>query len=102
MDIHSGPVNQVVDVNDQANVAGAGINIGRRVMDSGDAGRILPSKHIAEDLAQYRHWQPHLHDLGECEVKYGLRLQVFNLHKEGLGNPATTTKLRRRRWRDGF
>ncbi|MDQ3413639.1 MAG: hypothetical protein M3480_01470 [Verrucomicrobiota bacterium] len=102
MGIHSGPVNQVVDVNDQVNVAGAGINIGQRVMDCGDAGHILLSKHVAEDLAQYRHWQPHLHDLGECEVKHGLRLQVFNLHKEGLGNPSIPTKLRRRRWRDGF
>src|SRR6476660_6443941 len=61
-------------------------------MDCGDAGHILLSNHIAEDLAQYRHWQPHLHDLGECEVKHGLRVQVFNLHKHGLGNPATPAK----------
>jgi TolB-like protein/class 3 adenylate cyclase/Tfp pilus assembly protein PilF len=102
MGIHSGPVNQVVDVNDQLNIAGAGINIGQRVMDCGDAGHILLSKHIAEDLAQYRHWQPHLHDLGECEVKHGLRLQVFNLHKEGLGNPATPAKFqKRKRWLGG-
>ena len=92
MGIHSGPVNQVMDVNDQLNLAGAGINIGQRVMDCGDAGHILLSKHIAEDLAQYRHWHSYLHDLGECEVKHGLRLQVFNLHKERLGNPATPEK----------
>ena len=97
MGIHSGPVNQVSDVNDQINVAGAGINIGQRVMDCGDAGHILLSKHVAEDLAQYRHWQPYLHDLGECEVKHGLRLQVVNLHKEGLGNSATPAKFVHRR-----
>ena len=96
MGIHSGPVNQVSDVNDQINVAGAGINIGQRVMDCGDAGHILLSKHVAEDLAQYRHWQPYLHDLGECEVKHGLRLQVFNLHRGGLGNPAVPERFRHR------
>lgn len=96
MGIHSGPVNQMMDVNDQLNLAGAGINIGQRVMDCGDAGHILLSKHIAEDLAQYRHWQPYLHDLGECEVKHGLRLQVFNLHREGLGNSALPEKFRHR------
>jgi class 3 adenylate cyclase len=72
MGIHSGPVNQVLDVNDQMNIAGAGINVGQRVLDCGDAGHILISKHVAEDLSQYAHWRPHLHDLGECEVKHGL------------------------------
>ena len=66
MGIHSGPVNRVRDVNDQTNVAGAGINTAQRVMDCGDAGHILLSRHIAEDLGHYRQWQPHLHDLGEC------------------------------------
>jgi TolB-like protein/Tfp pilus assembly protein PilF len=100
MGIHSGPVNQVTDVNDQVNVAGSGINVGQRVLDCGDAGHILLSKHLADDLAQYRHWQPYLHDLGECEVKHGLRLHIVNLYKEGLGNPAVPEKLkRRRRWR---
>src|SRR6266571_3295998 len=70
MGIHSGPVNQITDVNDQVNVAGSGINIGQRVLDCGDAGHILLSKHLADDLAQYRHWQTYLHDLGECEVKH--------------------------------
>ena len=71
MGIHSGPVNQVVDLNEQANIAGAGINIAQRVMDRGDAGHILLSKRLADDLAEYRHWRPHLHDLGECEVSAG-------------------------------
>jgi TolB-like protein/class 3 adenylate cyclase/Tfp pilus assembly protein PilF len=97
MGIHSGPVNQVTDVNDQVNVAGSGINIGQRVVECGDAGHILLSKHLADDLAQYRHWQPYLHDLGECEVKHGLRLHIVNLYKEGLGNPALPEKLKRRR-----
>src|SRR6266542_3307675 len=100
MGIHSGPVNQVVDVNDQMNIAGAGINVGQRVMDCGDAGHILLSKHIADDLTHYRHWQPDLHDLGECDVKHGLRLHVFNLYRDGLGNPAVPEKLKRgRRWK---
>ena len=100
MGIHSGPVNRVKDVNDKTNMAGAGINVAQRVLDCGDAGHILLSGHIAEDLAQYRHWQPHLHDLGECEVKHGLRLHLFNLYKENLGNPQVPEKLkRRRRWK---
>lgn len=98
MGIHSGPVNEVVDVNDQINIAGAGINVGQRVMDCGDAGHILLSKHIADDLAQYRHWQPHLHDLGECEAKHGLRLHLVNLYKDGLGNTAIPDRLRCARW----
>ncbi|HEV2994755.1 MAG TPA: adenylate/guanylate cyclase domain-containing protein, partial [Chthoniobacterales bacterium] len=92
MGIHSGAVNQIADVNERSNVAGAGINIAQRVMDCGDAGHILLSKHIAEDLAQYRHWQPYLHDLGECEVKHGIRVSVVNLYTEELGNPAIPEK----------
>jgi TolB-like protein/Flp pilus assembly protein TadD len=87
MGVHSGPVSGVVDVNERANVAGAGINLAQRVMDCGDAGHILLSKRVAEDLDQYGHWQPHLHDLGECEVKHGVRLHVVNLFTEDLGNP---------------
>ena len=71
MGVHSGPVSGVVDLNERANVTGAGINVAQRVMDCGDAGHILLSKHVAEDLEQYGHWQPHLHDLGEIEVKHG-------------------------------
>src|SRR6266487_4594517 len=99
MGVHSGPVNQVIDVNDKTNIAGSGINVAQRVMDCGDAGHILLSGHIAEDLTQYRHWQPYLHDLGECEVKHGLRLHLFNLYKDGLGNPRIPGKLKRRKWK---
>jgi TolB-like protein/class 3 adenylate cyclase/Tfp pilus assembly protein PilF len=100
MGAHSGPVNRVIDVNEQTNIAGSGINVAQRVMDCGDAGHILLSKHLADDLAEYRHWQPYLHDLGECEVKYGLRLHLVNLHKENLGNPHIPEKLKRgRRWK---
>src|SRR6202047_687622 len=74
MGIHSGPVNEITDLNAQANIAGAGINVAQRVMDFGDAGHILLSKRVADDLEQYRQWEPHLHDLGEFEVKHGLRI----------------------------
>ena len=96
MGVHSGPVNRVTDVNDKTNFAGSGINVAQRVLDCGDAGHILLSGHIAEDLAEYRHWHPYLHDLGECEVKHGLRLHLFNLYKENLGNPQVPEKLTRR------
>jgi TolB-like protein/class 3 adenylate cyclase/Flp pilus assembly protein TadD len=99
MGVHSGPVNRVTDVNDKTNIAGSGINVAQRVLDCGDAGHILLSAHVAEDLCEYRHWQPCLHDLGECEVKYGLRLHLFNLYKDGLGNPQVPEKLRRGRRR---
>jgi TolB-like protein/class 3 adenylate cyclase/Tfp pilus assembly protein PilF len=101
MGVHSGPINRVTDVNEKTNIAGSGINVAQRVMDCGDAGHILLSAHVAEDLTEYRHWQPHLHDLGECEVKYGLRLHLFNLYKDGLGNPQVPEKLRRGRRRPG-
>ena len=97
MGIHSGPVNQVEDVNDRPNFTGAGINIGQRVMDCGDAGHILLSQHVADDLAQYAEWGPALHELGECEVKHGYRLHIFNLFRDGLGNAAVPERLRRRR-----
>src|SRR6266487_5119439 len=97
MGVHSGPVNRIIDVNDKTNFVGSGINVAHRVLDCGDAGHILLSAHVAEDLAQYPHWQPCLHDLGECEVKHGLRLHLFNLCKENLGNPQVPEKLRRRR-----
>jgi TolB-like protein/class 3 adenylate cyclase/Flp pilus assembly protein TadD len=95
MGVHSGPVNRVTDVNDKTNFAGAGINVAQRVLDCGDAGHILLSGHVADDLAQYRHWQPYFHDLGECEVKHGLHLHLFNLYKENLGNPQVPDKLKR-------
>ena len=94
MGVHSGPVNRVTDVNDKTNIAGSGINVAQRVLDCGDAGHILLSAHIAEDLVHYRHWQPYLHDIGECEVKHGLRLDLFNLYKDNIGNRQVPEKLR--------
>src|SRR5438067_1896383 len=99
MGVHSGPVNRVTDVNDKTNIAGSGMNVAQRVLDCGDAGHILLSKHVADDLSQYRHWQPYLHDLGECEVKHGLHLHLFNLYKDNLGNPQIPQKLKRKRWK---
>src|SRR5215469_15649912 len=93
MGVHSGPVDQVKDVNDRLNVAGAGMNIAQRVMDCGDAGHILLSKRVADDLAQDSLWHPHLHDLGEIEVKHGAKLGVVNLYTEELGNPEPPGKL---------
>jgi predicted ATPase len=93
MGIHSGPVNEVADLNEQANIAGAGINIAQRVMDCGDAGHILLSKHVAEDLEHYARWRPYLHDLGECEVKHGRRLSLVNFYTDELGNPKVPPKL---------
>src|SRR2546425_6543742 len=93
MGIHSGPVNEVTDLNEQANIAGAGINIAQRVMDCGDAGHILLSRHVAEDLEHYPRWQPFLHPLGECEVKHGVRVSVVNLYGNDAGNAVMPTRL---------
>src|SRR6266480_3749501 len=93
MGVHSGPVDQIKDVNDRLNVAGAGINIAQRVMDCGDAGHILVSKRVADDLAQDSLWQPLLHEQGEIEVKHGVKLGVVNLYTEELGNPQPPRKL---------
>src|SRR6266436_7583737 len=92
MGVHSGPVSGVVDVNEQTSVAGAGINMAQRVMDCGDAGHILVSKHVAEDLEQYDQWQPYLHDLGECEIKHGERLNLVNFYNHEIGNSAMPNK----------
>jgi hypothetical protein len=94
MGIHSGPVNEISDLNEQANIAGAGINFAQRVMDCGDAGHILLSKHVTDDLEHYPHWQPHLHSLGECEVKHAVRIGVVNLYTDEVGNPKAPQKLR--------
>src|SRR2546423_13095027 len=94
MGIHSGPVNEVTDLNEQANIAGAGINIAQRVMDRGDAGHILLSKHVADDLEQYPQWRSHLHDLGECEVKHGVRIHAVNFYTAEVGNPEVPEKFR--------
>ena len=95
MGIHSGPVNEVTDLNEQANIAGAGINIAQRVMDCGDAGHILVSKRAADDLEQYRQWRPLLHELGECEVKHGVTVSIVNLYTDEVGNPALPAKFAR-------
>jgi TolB-like protein/Tfp pilus assembly protein PilF len=95
MGVDSGPVDQIIDVNDRPNVAGAGINMAQRVMDCGDGGHILLSKRVAADLAQYSNWQPHLHDLGEAEVKRGVIVSIVNLYTDNLGNPAVPEKIQR-------
>lgn len=94
MGIHSGPVNEVVDLNEQANIAGAGINIAQRVMDCGDAGHILVSKRVADDLEHYSQWRSLLHELGECEVKHGVRISLLNLYGDETGNPELPEKFR--------
>ncbi len=86
MGVHSGPVSGVIDVTGRANLAGAGLNMANRVMSCGDAGHILLSKHVAEDLEEYEQWRPLLHDLGSCEVKHGMRLSVVNLYDDQFGN----------------
>jgi TolB-like protein/Flp pilus assembly protein TadD len=93
MGIHSGPVSKVTDLNGRTNIAGAGINLAQRVMDCGDAGHILLSRHVVEDLAQYRQWSQRLHDLGECEVKHGIKLSLANLFGDDFGNAAVPAKL---------
>src|SRR4029450_6766746 len=92
MGVHSGPVSGVIDVNGQANLGGAGLNGAQRVMDCGDAGHILLSKHVAEDLEEYEHWRPLLHDLGTCEVKHRVRVAIANLYADEVGNPQLPNK----------
>ena len=108
MGIHRGPVNEVADVNERANIAGAGINIAQRVMDCGNAGHILLSKHVAEDLQDYPEWRSCLHDVGQCEVKHGEVISIVNLYTTELGNPnpprlkRAETEVRRRRRRNAL
>src|SRR5438067_5119280 len=94
MGVHSGPVKEVTDLSEQGNIAGAGINIAQRVMDCGDAGHILVSKRVADDLENYAQWRPLLHDLGTCEVKHGISLALFNLYSDEIGNPEPPKKFR--------
>ena len=93
MGVHSGAVTGVIDVSGRANIAGAGINVAQRVMDCGDAGHILLSKHVAEDLEQLGHWKTRLHDLGEIEVKHGARVSVVNLYTNELGQSRDAAKI---------
>ena len=92
MGIHSGPVSEVTDVSGRTNITGGGINMAQRVMDCGDAGHILLSKHVANDLQEHRQWSSCLHDLGECEVKHGMRMSIVNLHADQVGNPQLPKK----------
>ncbi len=94
MGINSGPVDRAFDVNERDNVTGAGINMAQRVMDCGDAGHILLSRRVAEDLAQYAEWHPCLHELGDVEVKHGVHLNVVNFYGDGVGNPALPNKIK--------
>src|ERR1700745_547964 len=94
MGIHSGPVKEVTDLNEQANIAGAGINMAQRVMDCGDAGHILLSKRVADDLEQYGRWRPLLHDLGTFEVKHGATVGVVNLYSDEIGSPEVPKKIK--------
>src|ERR1700719_1678169 len=94
MGIHSGPVKEVTDLNEQANIAGAGINTAQRVMDCGDAGHILLSKRVADDLEHYSRWRPLLHTLGECEVKHGHNVSLVNFYDGGVGNREIPRKFR--------
>src|SRR6202030_592538 len=93
MGVHSGPVNEITDLNEQANIAGAGINIAQRVMNCGDADHILLSKRVADDLEHYPQWRSLLHELGECEVKHGVRIGITNLYCDEIGNPRVPNKL---------
>src|SRR6266542_1171042 len=95
MGIHSGPVHHVKDANERENVAGVGINIAQRVMDCGDAGHILLSKRVAEDLAQYTRWRAHLHELGPVEVKHGVKVEIVNFYTDEVGNPELPDKVKR-------
>src|ERR1700736_5737271 len=102
MGIHSGPVSEITDVSGRTNITGGGINVAQRVMDCGDAGHILVSKHVANDLQEHRQWASWLHDLGECEVKHGMRVSIVNLHADQVGNPQLPKKfqaLKKRRAR---
>ena len=94
MGTHSGPVNEVVDLNEQANIAGAGINIAQRVMDCGDVAHILLSKHVADDLKHYARWRPYLHEIGECKVKHGEIISLVNFYTEEFGNPEQPQNIR--------
>jgi TolB-like protein/Flp pilus assembly protein TadD len=99
MGIHSGPVHHVKDANQRENIAGVGINIAQRVMDCGDAGHILVSKRVADDLAQQRRWHPYLHELGDVEVKHGVVISLVNLYAETIGNPNPPTRIGKMRGR---
>ena len=93
MGVHSGPVSGAIDVNGQANLAGAGLNVAQRVTDCGDAGHIVLSKHVAEDLSEFEEWRPSLHDVGTCEVKHGMQVAIVDLWSDDVGEPSASAKV---------
>src|SRR5438046_1165916 len=97
MGINSGPVDEVLDVDDRRNVTGAGINLAQRVMDCGDAGHILLARRVADDLAQYSEWKSHLHELGQLEVKHGAKIDVVNFYNDEVGNAEVPEKFKQAR-----
>src|SRR5438034_1012651 len=97
MGINSGPVDQVSDVNDQRNITGVGINMAQRVMDCGDAGHILLSRRVADDLAQYSEWKSHLYELGQLKVKHGAKIDVVNFYNDEVGNAEVPEKFKQAR-----
>src|SRR5437868_8052139 len=97
MGINSGPVDQVSDVNEQRNITGMGINMAQRLMDCGDAGHILLSRRVADDLAQYSEWKSHLHELGQLEVKHGAKIDVVNFYNDEVGNAEVPEKFKQAR-----
>jgi class 3 adenylate cyclase len=93
--VHIGPVFRRADIKDEINVVGGGINLAQRVMDCGDVGHILISSSVAEVLLQLSEWPPYLHDLGECEVKHGVRIHLYNVYNDTVGNPELPAKLKK-------
>ena len=96
MGIHTGPVNRMTEANDRIGVAGPGVNVARRVTDCGDTGHILLSRHAVERLSDRSHWQPYLHDLGECEVTNGEVIAVVNFYTDEVGNSSPPKRFKRK------
>jgi serine/threonine protein kinase len=97
MGVHTGPVYRIADINTNSNVAGGGINLAQRVMDVGDAGHILVSRTVADTLNQLSDWSKTLQDLGEAEVKHGVKVHVVNLVTSEVGNPEIPEKFKKAR-----
>lgn len=91
--IHSGPVFRVADINGSETVAGAGINLAQRVMDCADGGQILMSQTHASFLREFASIRPHLHELGETQVKHGLRLELVSYCDGTSGSRSVPSKL---------
>ena len=87
----------MVDVNDRSNVAGAGIDLAQRVMDCGDAGHILLSKRVADDLVPYPRWHPYLYEIGAYEIKHGRQIHLVNFFTGEIGNPKIFKKKKKKK-----